>query len=70
MRAPMLLLLTILAASCSTGSAGPTASDARWVPCDQLFPVRHSERAVLAMTAEEARETLANAAVIKKRCGR
>lgn len=70
MRAIALLVLTILVASCSSGSAGPTASDPGWVPCDQLFGVRHSTAAIMAMSEREAVETLANAEVIRARCGK
>jgi hypothetical protein len=70
MRVTALLVLTILAASCSAGSAAPTARDPAWVPCDQLFAVRHSSAAIMAMTDREAAETLANAEVIRARCGK
>lgn len=70
MRVIALLMPAILAASCSAGSAGPTARDPAWVPCDQLFAVRHSPAAIMAMTDREAAETLANAEVIRARCGK
>ena len=69
LRASTLLLLMILGPSCSDGSAGPMAGEPH-VPCSSLFPVRHSEAAIMAMTFQEARQTLANAQVIKAVCGK
>lgn len=70
MRAMMLLPLMILATSCSVTSAGPTVADSQWVPCDQLFGARYSPSAIAAMSDQEARTALANARVIRKRCGK
>jgi hypothetical protein len=70
LRALMLLILMIPASGCVTILAGPVKGDDAWVPCSSLFPVRHSPRAIEAMSDPEVRETLANAEVIRIRCGK
>ncbi len=68
-RVMLLLALTIPAATSCGTSGGPTASEPH-VPCSSLFGVRHSEAAVMAMSDIEARQTLANARVIRAVCGK
>jgi len=61
-------MLLTLTPSCA-GNSGPTAADPH-VPCSSLSATSLSDKAIDAMTFQEAQRTLANARVIKRVCGK